>query len=53
MKNLVWPTFLVNDFDDNAIDEAIEELDDDVECFDSIYPFCDNGDSLLFVMENA
>ena len=47
VKNLAKPTFIVDDFDDDAIDKALEELDDYNECFDSVCPFCDNGDNFL------
>ena len=53
VKNLVRPTFIVDDFNDDAMDDVLEEWNDDDECFDSICAFCENGGSLLVVMECA
>ncbi|KAF7831325.1 protein ENHANCED DOWNY MILDEW 2-like isoform X1 [Senna tora] len=45
--NLARPSFIVDNFDDDTIDEAAEESDDDDDQFDSVCAICDNGGTLL------
>ena len=47
VKILIRPTFIIDDFNNDVIDETLEESDDDDECFDFVCAFCDNGNSLL------
>ena len=53
MKSSARPTFIVNDFDNDAIVKSPKELEDDAKCFDFVCAFCENNGNLFVIMKNA